>query len=77
MSVACDLESLTKSASPLQSIDPGIAPLVIIYLLQKIAGNTMTPQQLITAVNGYQLIRSEVLAKQIQAYLLCQIANEV
>lgn len=77
---ACDFQSLVTAASPLQQIPPAAAELVKIYLLQKIAGGsaaTMTPQQLVSAVDSYQMIRSDILAKRIQAYLLCQIVNEV
>ena len=69
-------QSLLTLANGLQIIaDKKTALQVQIYLLQQIAGNTMTGQQLITAANGMQVISDTRTAEQVIIYLLNQIAG--
>ena len=76
--ITTDAQSLITAANGMQRInDERTALQVEIYLLQQIAGNTMTPQQLIAAANQYQLIDNSILARQVIVSLLAQIVNEV
>lgn len=73
-----DPQQLLAAANSLQTIStPLMALQVEIYLLQTIAGNTMTPQQLLAAANQYQQISDATTARQVIIALLAQIVNEV
>lgn len=75
MAVSCDPNDLIQAASCNRCISHGDEGPVIIYLLQQIAGNTMTPDQLMQAASCLRCIPAGIQS-EIQTYLLCAIVNK-
>lgn len=68
-------QNLIDSANSDQLLSSELLALQIqVYLLAKIAGNTMSPQQLIDASNAFQLIADRRMAEQVIVYLLNTLA---
>jgi hypothetical protein len=74
MPISCDPNDLAQAANCMKCIPTGMQPEVIIYLLQQIAGNTQTTDQLVQSAACFKCIPSGMQA-DVQTYLLCQIAN--
>ena len=72
--VNCDPQALISAATPFQVIPEGMAPEVVIYLLNQLLPVPLTPQQLIDASRCMVCI-PKGMQPEAQTYLLCQIAN--
>lgn len=79
MAIATDPQSLITAATALQLARDEYTLLQMqIYLLQQIAGNTMSASALETAATqSNQLIRDSITQRQVIIYLLSQIVNIV
>ena len=72
--INCDPQALTSAATPFQVIPEGMAPEVVIYLLNQLLPVPLTPQQLIDAAKCMECV-PDGMQQQVQTYLLCSLIN--
>lgn len=79
MSISCDAALLAAGAAGFDRLSERELLVVQTYLMaycaNQLAGNTLDPQQLITAAAKFQEI--EGMTPAVQCYELCQIASAV
>lgn len=76
MAISCDPNALLDASKCFKCIPSGTQSEVMIYLLQQIAGNTETTDQLMDHSKCYKCIPAG-MQPEVITYLLCQIANAV
>jgi hypothetical protein len=69
-----DPNTLLAASACLKCISNGVKPDVMIYLLQQLAGNTMTPNQLMAQASCNRCI-PDGMKWDVAIYLLTQIAT--
>lgn len=76
MAISCDdPNALMEAAKCLdRCVPPGMHPAIQTYLLQQIAGNTMTIDQLLAEAKCYTCIPAG-MQREVQLMLLCEIVN--
>ena len=77
MPINCDPEDLAAASTCFQQCVPnGMAGAIEIYLLQQIAGNSETVDELIESAKCINQCVPKGFEKAIITYLLCVIANQ-